>query len=455
MRLRHRLFIIAVMMYAINAWAQDGATTTPQDSAVAATPQETPLDSTQTLTPKLTELFTKLRTDSNNAALLYDIYKEYLKIGRRNYAVEFINASLRKDPTNMDVLYEKGELLLEMGKKKSAYEAFLLVMRDFKGQAYLDRIGPKFVSNFKITQITNNKFNDVMASYAPDGKSIIFQSDRSGNWDIFTMNPDQGESSVKKLTDDLEADENPAYSTDGKWIAFASTRDDKSTKEYKSRELYFMDKTGKRVTRLTSSYGGDNWSPIFLDTVTIAFSSDRSDFSSTPFAKKNTGIYTIERNGSFLFKMFYQDKMNYTDVAYKAVSNQFVFAQRADDSDFDLYMTSTDTKEKPINLTNHPKNDLQPSVSKNGNFITFVSDRDGNYEVYRMQADGRDQTRITNDDGDDVYPKFSPDGNKIIFSSNRNGKYQLYIASTEESSAVTVQSVIAILEKRIASSSDN
>src|SRR5207247_6229282 len=51
--------------------------------------------------------------------------------------------------------------------------------------------------------------------------------------------------------------------------------------------------------------------------------------------------------------------------------------------------------------------------------IAFVSDRDGNFEIYVMNADGTGQTRLTNDTHDDVNPAFSPDGTKIAFVSDR------------------------------------
>jgi hypothetical protein len=48
--------------------------------------------------------------------------------------------------------------------------------------------------------------------------------------------------------------------------------------------------------------------------------------------------------------------------------------------------------------------------------IAFVSDRDGNTEIYVMNADGTGQTRLTKDPGSDWSPVWSPDGTKIAFS---------------------------------------
>lgn len=61
----------------------------------------------------------------------------------------------------------------------------------------------------------------------------------------------------------------------------------------------------------------------------------------------------------------------------------------------------------------------QTSARENGK-IAFVSNRDGNPEIYVMNADGSNQTRLTNSPFTDENPSFSPDGTKIAFHSHRN-----------------------------------
>ena len=60
--------------------------------------------------------------------------------------------------------------------------------------------------------------------------------------------------------------------------------------------------------------------------------------------------------------------------------------------------------------------------------IAFSSTRDGNSEIYVMDADGNNQIRLTNHPEADSQPSWSPDGRRIAFVSNRNGGIiQIYV----------------------------
>ncbi len=63
--------------------------------------------------------------------------------------------------------------------------------------------------------------------------------------------------------------------------------------------------------------------------------------------------------------------------------------------------------------------------------ITFSSERDGNLEIYVMDADGRNQQRLTRNASPDTDPSWSPDGKRIAFVSEREGNSEIYVMNAD------------------------
>jgi Tol biopolymer transport system component len=88
--------------------------------------------------------------------------------------------------------------------------------------------------------------------------------------------------------------------------------------------------------------------------------------------------------------------------------------------------------------------DLFPSWSPTGAQIAFDSNRDGNSEIYVMNAlDGSNLRRLTVDPANDQNPEWSPDGTQIAFSSDRDGETRIY--TMDSSTGANVQNVIGTL----------
>jgi len=88
-------------------------------------------------------------------------------------------------------------------------------------------------------------------------------------------------------------------------------------------------------------------------------------------------------------------------------------------------------KRPPVRLNSSTSSGLEAAriIGK----IAFVSDRDGNSEIYSMDADGGGQTRLTEDGGEDFSPAWSPDGQRLAFVSTRDGNSEIYVMNADGS----------------------
>src|SRR5918995_1076311 len=75
---------------------------------------------------------------------------------------------------------------------------------------------------------------------------------------------------------------------------------------------------------------------------------------------------------------------------------------------------------------------------EDGTKLAFTSDRDGNTEIYVMNAqDGSNQTRLTDNGDSDSLISWSPDGTKLAFTSNRDGNWEMYVMNAQDGSNQT------------------
>ena len=112
------------------------------------------------------------------------------------------------------------------------------------------------------------------------------------------------------------------------------------------------------------------------------------------------------------------------------------------DGDFEIYVMDADGG-NPRRLTNNPAKDYAPSWSPDGTHIAFESYRDNdkghNIEIYVMDADGSNLQRLTNNLTEDKDPAWSPDGERIVFRARRDGHvenkfgitYEIYVMDAD------------------------
>jgi Tol biopolymer transport system component len=77
---------------------------------------------------------------------------------------------------------------------------------------------------------------------------------------------------------------------------------------------------------------------------------------------------------------------------------------------------------------------LSPAWSPDGSKIAFDSSRDDPYgEIYVMNVDGSNPTRLTSNSGYDINAAWSPDSSEIAFQTDRDGNFEIYVMNADGS----------------------
>ena len=106
-------------------------------------------------------------------------------------------------------------------------------------------------------------------------------------------------------------------------------------------------------------------------------------------------------------------------------TSRIVFASLRDGNK-EIYVMDADGGNQE-NLTNNPAYDGQPDWSPDGTKIAFVSRRDGVSQIYVMNADGKNPIRLTDGPRWKRDPDWSPDGGKIAFTVNADWKKEEWL----------------------------
>lgn len=232
---------------------------------------------------------------------------------------------------------------------------------------------------------------------------IAFES----NGEIFAIDSDG--TNLQNLTNHMATDQRPAWSPDGRQIAFISNRHHFEAGGETSK-IYVMDANGENQ-RILIDMGNDNislndpeWSPD----------------GGLTFHAGGEGILIGRNHPGFFIKG--------SKPSWSALGKIAFVKYNGQDGNEDIYVVEA-RGGAPIRITHNPADDSDPAWSPDGKLIAYWGagqadkwEQQG-WEIFIMNADGTNQTNITNHPGDDRAPAWSPDGRQIAFMSDRNDSF--------------------------------
>ncbi len=125
-------------------------------------------------------------------------------------------------------------------------------------------------------------------------------------------------------------------------------------------------------------------------------------------------------------------------ITLESVAGLVLFATTRDFNS-EIYYVNANSEEHEQNRVTLAifSSETDPCWSPDGTQIAFVSNRTGNPEIWRMNADGTNPMKLTDDRAEDLEPAWSPDGTRIAFKSNRDHElYEIYTMSAIDGSDV-------------------
>lgn len=228
----------------------------------------------------------------------------------------------------------------------------------------------------------------------------------------------------------------PAISPQGDKIAFISDRDD-----YFS--VYVISTIDNTLTKVVAGQRTNNFEELHLLTPGIGWSPDGKKIAVAAKSGERDAVYLIDVASGDQEKIEFQLDGIFT-VDWSPKGDRIAFIGNSS-SQSDLFVYELATKQLK-NLTDDPFSDSDPVWSPDGKKIYFVSDRRENVsrnmlpanfkmirfnfrqqDVYSIDVENSTITRITNDEmSDESSPVVSPDGKKILYVSDRNGNGNVY-----------------------------
>jgi Tol biopolymer transport system component len=248
------------------------------------------------------------------------------------------------------------------------------------------------------TRITFDNRNAASVAWTPDGRSLVFASDRRGNSALWRVPRSGGTPERIPAVGDNASD--PMFSRTGSKLAY--------TRFFRDANIWRVDSTGKEApAKVISSTQYDSSPQYSPDGSRVAFRSTRSG---------SDEIWVADAAGRTPVPLTHFGGPLTGCPRWSPDGMRIAFDTRPE-GQADIYVTGSNGG-PPRRVTNSPAEDVVPSWSKDGAWIYFASNRTGAWQVWRVAANGGSEEQVTHLGGFAAFP--SADGKYLYYAKGRS-----------------------------------
>lgn len=235
--------------------------------------------------------------------------------------------------------------------------------------------------------------------WTPDGRDLIYSSNRGGAQHLWKISAAGG--TPERLAAGEENPDTLAMSVQGRRLAYSST-----TSDMNIWKIEVPDTLGKTVSpplKLIASTRTDNSPQYSPDGKKIVFTSSRTG---------SLEIWTCDADGSNSSRVTSIGGAHLGTPRWSPDGRQIVFDSLTENNR-DIYSVGVDGNNLR-RLTTETSTDTRPSWSRDGRFVYFGSDRSGDWQVWKMPAEGGQAVQVTRNGGREAFESF--DGRFVYYA---------------------------------------
>jgi TolB protein len=217
----------------------------------------------------------------------------------------------------------------------------------------------------------------VFSDWSPDGRRLVFDSDRSGNVELYVATRD---GDIRRLTRNSADDVHPTWSPDGRHLAFESHRSGLP-------QVYVMKVDGSHVRKVTRIAGG---------AIEPAYSPTGKWIAFVAGPERRTSLYVVRPDGSDLRRLT-PPSMNAGHPSWSPDGRKIVFNSNFEKPNGRIWTVRLDGSLRQLTRGSNGLEDFEAAYSPDGDFIAFTRFRGtpDNADIWVMKADGSHARNLT------------------------------------------------------------